>query len=122
MEAFTLFELNEHIRRVIALNFEAPVWVKCEISQIKESRGQFYLELVQKDEQTDEVVAHASAAIWSRNYGFIKKKHGQITDDLLKDGVALKFVDGAPAIRDDLAHLGEIFVDGFDQFNGRQGF
>jgi exodeoxyribonuclease VII large subunit len=90
LEAFTLFELNEYIRRVIALNFEAPIWVQCEISQIKDSRGHYYLELVQKDENTDQVIAQSSAALWSKNYWFIKKKHGAIVDDLLEDGVELK--------------------------------
>ena len=90
MEAFTLFELNEYIRRVIALNFEAPIWVQCEISQIKESRGHYYLELVQKDESTDQVIAQSSAALWGKSYWFIKKKHGAIVDDLLEDGVELK--------------------------------
>lgn len=90
MEAFTLFELNEYIRRVIALNFEAPIWVQCEISQIKESRSHYYLELVQKDEDTDQVIAQSSAALWGKSYWFIKKKHGAIVDDLLEDGVELK--------------------------------
>ncbi|MBK6567063.1 MAG: exodeoxyribonuclease VII large subunit [Saprospiraceae bacterium] len=32
MSSYTLFELNEYIKRVIALNFQEPVWIECEIS------------------------------------------------------------------------------------------
>ena len=90
MEAFTLFELNEHIKRVIALNFEAPLWVSCEIAQVRESRGHYYFELVQKNDSTDEIIAQSSAALWSRQYWFLKKKMGVVLDDLLEDGVELK--------------------------------
>ena len=27
MSSYTLFELNEYIKRVIALNFQEPVWI-----------------------------------------------------------------------------------------------
>ncbi len=40
MQSYSLFELNEYIRRVVALNFQEPLWVRCEIAQIKENRKQ----------------------------------------------------------------------------------
>ncbi|MBK7007215.1 MAG: exodeoxyribonuclease VII large subunit [Saprospiraceae bacterium] len=40
-DTFTLFDLNEYLKRVIALNFPEPVWISCEIAQIKNARGNY---------------------------------------------------------------------------------
>ncbi len=92
MDAYSLYELNEYIKRVIALNFSESVWIKGEISQIKHSRGQIYLDLVEKDEKSDQIIAQASGIIWYNSYLFIKKKLGELTDVILQDGcdVSLK--------------------------------
>jgi exodeoxyribonuclease VII large subunit len=84
--SYTLFELNEYIRRVIALNFAEPIWVNCEISQVKEVRGNVYLDLVYHDEKTDEVTAQISASIWFKSYLFLKNKLGALLPSLLKEG------------------------------------
>ena len=86
MESYTLYQLNEYIRRVIALNFREPLWIEAEIAQVKESRGNFYIDFVEKEEDGDAVVAQMSGAIWYRNYQFIKKKLGDLIHDLLVDG------------------------------------
>ena len=90
MESFSLFELNEYIRRVIALNFQEPIWVHGEISQISESRGNYYLEIIQKKEGSEEVIAQSSAALWYKSFLFLKKKIGPGIDSLLQDGIAVK--------------------------------
>lgn len=90
MESFSLYELNEYIRRVVALNFQEAIWVHAEISQIKESKGQYYLDLIEKDESTETVKALSSAVIWYRSFLFIKKKLGELTDSLLKAGVEIR--------------------------------
>ena len=90
METYSLFELNEHIRRVIALNFEDHLWVKCEIAQARMSRGHYYLELIEKDATDNSVKAQSSAVIWSRQLSFIKKKFGKDGLDMLRDGVEIR--------------------------------
>ena len=90
MEAFSLFQLNEYIRRVIALNFREPIWIEAEIAQVKESRGNHYLELIEKEEDGEKVIAQVSAAIWYRNFQFIKKKLGDLVYDLLEDGTQVR--------------------------------
>jgi exodeoxyribonuclease VII large subunit len=90
MEAYSLYELNEYIRRVIALNFPESFWVSAEISQVKESRGNVYLELIQKEENSDEVIAQTSAVIWYKSYLFIKNKTGALLPSLLTDGTQVK--------------------------------
>jgi len=86
LESYSLFQLNEYIRRVIALNFREPLWIEAEIAQAKDSRGNYYIDLIEKDEDGEGVVAQISAAIWYRNFQFIKKKIGDIVYDLLEEG------------------------------------
>ncbi len=87
MEAFSLFELNEHIRRVLALNFQDALWVRCEISQVKQSRGHYYLDLVEKVPDQDEILAQMSAVIWAKTAWVIQRKLKDVFDQLLQDGM-----------------------------------
>ena len=90
--SYSLYELNEYIRRVVALNFPEPIWVHCEIAQIKEVRGNVYLDLIQHDEGSDEIKAQISANIWYKSYLFLKNKLGALLPSLLSQGtnVSLK--------------------------------
>jgi len=90
MDTFSLLELNAHIRQVVALNFEEPIWVSCEISQVRQSRGHHYLELIQKAEHSDDIRAQSSAVIWARTFSMIRKKCGDVIHEILQDGVEVR--------------------------------
>lgn len=90
MEVYSLLELNQYIKQVIALNFVDTLWISCEISSFNESRGHAYLDLVEKDETTDQVKAMISAVIWFRDFSFLRKKLGPIADKVLKEGMQVK--------------------------------
>jgi len=90
LDSYSLFELNEYIRRVIALNFAEPIWVHAEISQISENRGQYYLNLIEKEAKGDQVIAQSSAVIWYKNVLFLQKKLGKVLYSLLEDGTQVK--------------------------------
>ncbi len=89
MHTHSLFELNEHIRRIMALNFQQPVWIVAEISQLGESRGHRYLDLVQKGE-LGEVVAQAQAALWASEFRQINAKFPFGPLPLLREGLELR--------------------------------
>lgn len=89
METYTLYDLNEYIKRVIALNFSDPIWISCEISQCKNVRGNYYLDLIHQNEE-GEVIAQNSAMIWYKSLLFIKAKLGELLPSLLKEGVSIK--------------------------------
>jgi exodeoxyribonuclease VII large subunit len=84
--SYSLYELNEYIRRVVALNFAEPIWVNAEISSVKEVRGNVYLDLVYHDEKTNDINAQISAGIWFKSYLFLKNKLGALLPSLLKEG------------------------------------
>jgi exodeoxyribonuclease VII large subunit len=86
MESYSLYQLNEYINRVIALNFPEPIWINAEIMQVSETRGNVYMELIEQDEDTNQVKAQISAAIWYRSYLFIKNKVGDLLPSLLTSG------------------------------------
>jgi exodeoxyribonuclease VII large subunit len=86
MDSITLFDLNEYLRRVVALNFPELIWVHCEVAQSSTSRGHLYLELIQKDSLTDEIIAQSSAVVWERSLRKLYQKHGRTVLDILSEG------------------------------------
>lgn len=89
MHTHTLFELNEHIRRVLALNFQQPLWIVAEVAQMGESRGHRYLDLVQKAED-GHVLAQAQAALWASEFRQINARFPFGLLPLLREGLELR--------------------------------
>lgn len=89
MQAYTLFDLNEHIRRVLALNFQQTLWITAEIARAGQSRGHFYLDLVQKGEG-DSLLAQAQAVLWAGDYRRLRLQLGAELDLVLRDGLEVK--------------------------------
>ena len=76
MKSYSLKELQQFIQQVLALNFEQAVWIDVEIGQASQSRGHFYLQLIQKDEAGEDLIAEARANIWSSQARKIQEKLG----------------------------------------------
>ncbi len=91
MEAYTLKKVNEYIKQVIALNFEESIWVEAEISQIKEVRGQIYIEFIEKNEHNNSITAKAQGVIWYKSYMFIRTKLKELTESILQEGQQIRF-------------------------------
>jgi exodeoxyribonuclease VII large subunit len=87
-EVRSLLELNEFIRRVIALNFQEQLWVTAEIAQVGTTRGHRYIELVQHG--ADGVIAQLQAVLWQGEYRKMKIGLGDTIDQLLVGGTQIK--------------------------------
>lgn len=85
--SYSLYELNEYIRQVLALNFSEALWVRSELAQVKYSRGHCYLTLVQKDEAGNGIVAQSQAVIWALKLRQLKKKLGFEFETVLQEGM-----------------------------------
>jgi len=73
MEPISLSELTDRIQEVIKLNFNAPVWIHAEISELRENpNGHCYLELIEKENNTDNLLAKSKATIWNSTYRMLK--------------------------------------------------
>ncbi|MDC0230703.1 exodeoxyribonuclease VII large subunit [Aureispira] len=82
--SFTLFELNEHLKRVIAFNMRDSFWINCEISDVGNSKGNIYISLVERNDF--KVQAKAQAVIWSNALEQIKQKIGDSLWSILQVG------------------------------------
>ena len=66
MEAITLYELNSRIKQVLKRDFRESVWITAEITEIQFNHsGHCYLQLADKREADDSVVATARGTIWA---------------------------------------------------------
>jgi len=89
MDHYSLFELNEYIRRIVALNFPTGLWISCEIAQVNESRGHYYFNLIEKDETDGSIIAQSEAVMWQRSYRSLRRKIGKTIDHLLQSGITV---------------------------------
>lgn len=90
MESISLLELNQFIQQSIELNFESDLWVECELSNLKASRGNYYVDLVQKSDSSDRIVAKSSAVIWKANAQFIQEERKISFSDLENAGADVR--------------------------------
>jgi Exonuclease VII, large subunit len=89
-EACSLYELNERIKDTIAVSFSQPLWVKAEISEIRENaNGHCYLELIEKDTKSDRITVRNKATIWSFTYRMLKPYFEAATGEQLHAGVKI---------------------------------
>ena len=72
---------------MLALNFSEAIWVRCELAQVKYSRGHCYLDLVQKDKEGQDIIAQAQAALWALKLRDLRHKLGLELDAILQEGM-----------------------------------
>ena len=82
-----LFEVLQHLRRTVLLNFPESLWIKAEIAQVRESRGHVYLELIEKDSNTEEWIAQAGAVLWQNQRVALTRKLGGQLRAVLQEGM-----------------------------------
>ena len=93
-EVLTLFELNSLVHEVIEDNFDEQYWVVGELSDVSTPvfGGHFYGELVQKDEESDRIVARARITCWARNYNMIRLRFQKEAGETLRKGLQVKLL------------------------------
>ena len=92
MKVQSLFELHEHVRRVIALNFLESLWVRCEIAAASKARGHYFLSLVQKKEAEElQIIAQAEGIIWENTLLKWRRQYGRSAENLLQAGFEMAF-------------------------------
>jgi len=72
-ERITLLELNQQVRDGIKRHLPDNYWVIAEISEIKiNRRGHCYLDLIEKDELAEKILAKARAIIWANHFRMLQ--------------------------------------------------
>ncbi|HNX88108.1 MAG TPA: exodeoxyribonuclease VII large subunit [Paludibacteraceae bacterium] len=87
MNSVSLSELTSHIQGVIRTNFETALWVRAEISELRENNGHCYLELIEKDAGTDNILAKTRANCWANVYRMLKPYFESSTGESLRAGL-----------------------------------
>ncbi len=85
--SLTLLELNSLVRQAIELTLPNEYWVEAELSELRESRGHCYMELIQKDPQSNTPVARASAKCWHRTWMAVRPYFERTTGQQLRPGM-----------------------------------
>lgn len=85
--ALTLYELNNLVSEVISSVMLDEYWVEAEISELRVVRGNCYMELVQKAEDTRTPVARASAKCWRTYWILVQSSFERVTGRQLCPGM-----------------------------------
>jgi exodeoxyribonuclease VII large subunit len=71
--SITLSDLHKNIQQTIQNQFDEAYWITCEISELKSNQtGHCYLELIEKEKDTNSILAKSKATIWSMTYRMLK--------------------------------------------------
>ncbi len=88
MTSISLSELTAQIQETIRYSFNSSVWIRAEISDLRENPGgHCYLELIEKDTESDTLMAKVKATIWSSTYRMLKPYFESSTGQSLSSGL-----------------------------------
>lgn len=85
----SLLELNRTIRDAIRGKLKGAYWIRAEMSDVRvnTSSGHCYLEFIEKDEQTGQLLAKARGTIWANNFRIIKPYFERTTGQEFASGI-----------------------------------
>lgn len=90
MNALSLYELNQRVRRAVCEGVPHEVWVTGELAEGRTAaNGHFYGELVEKNEATDQVIARARITCWAAQWRGLRQYFMDETGQDLRPGMSL---------------------------------
>lgn len=88
MDSFSLLELNALVRRSLEQCLPDEYWVQAELSDVRSNAtGHCYLEFVQKDQRSNQLIAKARGMIWNNIYRLLKPYFEETTGQLFTSGI-----------------------------------
>ena len=86
-QRYTLRQLNLMVRDAIEMQMPNEYWVEAELSECRERGGHCYMELIEKEEQTNTPVARASAKCWRQTWQILQPHFERVTGQPLHAGL-----------------------------------
>ncbi len=86
-DRLTLRQLNLMVQDAIEMQLPDEYWVEAELSECRERSGHCYMELIEKDEQTNTPVARASARCWRQTWQMVSPYFERTTGQPLRAGM-----------------------------------
>ena len=88
MESLSLFELNALVKRSLSQCLPDEYWVQAELSDVRSnSTGHCYLEFIQKDPRSNNLVAKARGTIWATIYRILRPYFEEATGQAFTSGI-----------------------------------
>ncbi len=87
MTTLSLYELNNLVRSSLEHLLPDTYWVRAELSEVRTSRGHCYLELVQKSQRGDSLIAKSRAQIWAGTWAMLQPYFERTTGQRLSAGM-----------------------------------
>ena len=89
-DSVSLLELSRSIKDTLKEKFDNPVWVSAEIAELRENRnGHCYLDLIEKQTNTDQIAARVKSVIWSYTFRMLKPYFETSTGRSLSNGLKI---------------------------------
>ena len=90
MQPYTLYQLNQTIKDSLKLVIPDTIWVRAEIHSISTNySGHCYIDLVEKSDFNDQIIARQRATIWASTYRYVAQKFQQATNSSLQVGMKI---------------------------------
>ena len=90
MQTYTLYQLNQAIKESLKLVIPDTIWLRAEIHNISTNySGHCYIDLVEKSEFNDQIIAKQRATIWASTYRILVQKFRQATNSSLQAGMKI---------------------------------
>lgn len=88
-DALSLTELNRLVKTALDEALPGTYWVRAETSEVRvnATSGHCYLELVEKDETSGQLVAKSRGTIWARNFAVLRTYFEQETKQTFISGL-----------------------------------
>lgn len=88
MDSLSLYDLNALVRRSIEQCLPDEFWVQAELSDVRtNSTGHCYLEFVQKDPRSNNLIAKARGTIWANVFRLLKPYFEEATGQAFVSGI-----------------------------------
>ncbi len=90
-QTLTLRELTLRVKSVIQDQMSGTYWLRAETSDVRvnHASGHCYLEFVEKNKQTGQIVAKARASIWARTFALLKPYFEKETGQAFVSGLSV---------------------------------
>jgi exodeoxyribonuclease VII large subunit len=88
--SLSLSQLLEQVENTLKKEFFTSTWIKAEILELQvNSRGHCYMELIEKSQDNDAIIAKARATIWASKFNMLKPFFETTTGMPLKRGIKI---------------------------------
>ena len=84
----SLYELNNRVRQVLCGGMSGEYWVQAELSDVRSNAtGHCYLEFIQKDPRSNNLIAKARGTIWANVFRLLKPYFERETGQAFVSGI-----------------------------------